>query len=222
MNGCAFPMATPESVLRDATPECLGMICKYYGIQPYGAHTDALMRKLREEDIALDRVVDRCRGLLDLDRSMREEEKALHMEIEQCAAQWSHEEVVDMMRRLALCKVRLRGYGWHACTLCEGPHMRSDLSIVRVWPKSVTIAYQTGVHMPLHLRLKPSQGGFQDKAEKFYLSVTHVRDMADLLRAFHDAMRVTVPMVPDLLDIVTAYVGLIMVKVDYGVVLDSD
>lgn len=215
-------MATPESVLRDATPECLGMICKYYGIQPYGAQTEALVSKLRQDDIAFDRVVDRHRGLLDLDRSMRDGEEALRAEIEQCVMQWNLEEVGDMMRRLAFCKVRLRGYGWHACTPCGEPHMRSDTSIARVWPKSITIAYQTGVHAPQHIRLKYSQGGFVDKADKFFLSVTHVRGMADCLSTFHGAMRATVPMVPDLLDIVTAYVGLIMVKIDYGVVLDSD
>lgn len=215
-------MEPPRTILLQASSNCLAMIMGYYDLPSYPTDSSARLDKLREEGIPLGRVVTQHWQLLRIDRAMQDDKHALDTDLLELSTRWQFEETTGLLQKLARCNVRLRHYGLHFCPPCNTRHTRSDVRVLRVWPKSVTVSCRIGEHSPQPVRLKPTLDGLRDKANNCRLSLDHVYSMADRLREFEGALRDALPLLPELFDYVVAYTGLQTIAVDYRVLLDTD
>lgn len=192
-------------VLCRASLPCMQMICTYYNISPnfdmarYGAE------KLVQHGIPLDVVVNRHLPLLQLDQAMQVEVREMQAETQALCTEMQREETHALVTRIAWYGPRLRIYRQISCRLCKSPAHRTDVTFVRVWPKSVTVRITGHPHKPLRNRLRFNAGwlcGYDiDFSEQ-----TQTR-IACELATFHRIVCAALPLVPDLLRIVLPYVG---------------
>lgn len=208
-----------------ASAECKSLIQKYYGIRGPDYETDALARALEAAHIPCERVVKRHAHLLDADWAMQQESKELLADIETLSDQLARDEQREQLLSLMRCNARLRIYEWRYCTACHVDHGRVDVSVVRVWAKSARFQVRVDGHAPQRVRLHMNP---------YLLTVKHVdsfgvRLTADALRdatnvasefeqAVHDALYI--PSV--LVDLVIAYSGVQLFRMNGSCGLDTE
>ncbi len=192
-------------VLCRASLPCMQMICTYYNIPRnfdmarYGAE------RLVQQRIPLDVVVNRHLPLLQLDQAMQDEVCEMQAETQALCTEMQREETHALVTRIAWYNPRLRLYRQTSCRTCHSFVYRTDVTFVRVWPKSVTVRITGHPHKPLRDRLHFIAGWIN--GHDIHIPDSQLACIERELDAFHRVVVSALPLVPDLLRIVLPYVG---------------
>lgn len=214
-------MFTSIRTLESASLECLHMIGAYYDLPTYYfSSISNAIKAFRDNDIILDRVVQQHRQLLDIDQSMRQDVAAMRMETQDLKAQLLFEDTKSQLMCILRHNTRLRLYGGKRCNVCSGTHMFMDITIVRVWPKSVSVILRMGGHAPQHARLKMNEYCLTD--ENLMVSLDLVDGTAQCLSEFDRALDAALLLPPALNNIVMAYTGINVFSVDHYVEFEPE
>lgn len=149
----AYEASSAHNVLLRASTGCLQMICAYYDVEPHIIAARHGVHFLTQAKIPLETVVRRHLPLLRLDQAMREEAKAISDETTELEVELQREETHDLVARIAWYNPQLRIYRQISCEACSTYTHRTDVTFVRVWPKSVTVRLAGHPHRPQRERL---------------------------------------------------------------------